>query len=413
MVFPIIQVFISIPYTRHTSTTIYMTRAHDEQQISSGMMISIGILLAHVLGCEALRLLAPTRTNRRVHAVCMTEDAEVMQLVKMQCPVGLSAQAVSNAMLEAGALFVSVSDGAAGTNDEEPIFATYPMGSNTSHLESWSELMQAQSLWSNATLEVGFGPRSDVEGTLLSAAAISGMETLPRFSISMISSRDWVTEVQSNWPPIAMPGLTIKFPWHHQSDLEAAWVSTGADSASEIILELQPGMAFGTGEHATTQLCCAALRRLFATPAAQHVGGSVLDFGSGSGVLALAALEFGASSAVGIEIDPDALAVSLANAEINGLSTRFSAHLPQDEEARQYEVVVANILAGTIIELAELLESRVALGGTLLLSGIWGSEQVARVQAAFEDTCLGPFDVVFQDGWALLESSRSTAGTIE
>jgi len=340
-----------------------------------------------------------------------------MQLVRLQCPIGLSAQDLSEAMLESGALFVSVSDGAEGTDAEEPIFAAHSPGAVETHLESWSELMQARQLWSNASLEVGFTADADVEDTLLGAAAIAGLGALPRFSISSIDQRDWVTEVQNNWPPICLPGcLTIQFPWHTAADVAAAREASGSSGADTIdgtdgeedgvLLTLQPGMAFGTGEHATTQLCCLALRRLLRAEGSGR-GCTILDYGSGSGVLAFAALRFGAARAVGVEIDPEALATSVVNAEMNGLADRFVAQLPEEEAAtEQYPLVVANILAGTIVELRELLAARVAPGGTLLLSGIWGDEQVHRVLGGFEGTDFGPFEVVTKNGWALLEASR-------
>jgi ribosomal protein L11 methyltransferase len=388
----------------------------------------------------------------------MIEQAEAaeaaLQLVRMQCPVGLSAHELSEALLEMGAAYVCVSDGAAGTAAEEPLFAEHKPGSTKFEYEiqTWTQLTEARQLWSNASLEVGFAPSADVEGTLLAAAAISGLSSLPRFSISALAQRDWVSDVQSSWPPIHLPGcLTIRFPWHKDADVAAARASA-ATAADDVELMLHPGMAFGTGEHATTQLCCLAIRRLLGDDSSNHLwgkgqsavvstcmqgddvsnhlslgtlgddssafrGSALLDYGSGSGVLAFAALRFGARRAVGVEIDPDALAVSVVNAEMNGLAADFDAFLPSAEPSAQYPIVVANILAGTIIELRALLRARVAPGGKLLLSGIFGPEQAARVQAAFTDLeaavgtaegpALGLFEVVYKDGWALLEATRA------
>lgn len=357
-------------------------------------------------------------------AVAQTEDDAAIQLVRMQCPVGLSPQLLSEAMLESGAMYVTVSDGDAGTDVEDPIFSVHTEGSpGIVHGRSWTET--TQQLWSNSTLEVGFPLSADVEGTLLGAAAIAGLESLPRFSISHISSRDWVTEVQSVWPPIVLPGcLTIKFPWHDSADVEAAQSAAAADSTNidsgisdlkgeEVVLTLSAGAGFGTGEHATTQMCCRALRRLLAPASLKHtatdgLGVTILDYGSGSGVLSFAALRFGAERAIAVEIDPGALASSIGNAKINGLADAFVAQGPEKEaeNPQQYPIVVCNILAVTIIELSQLLASRVAPGGRLLLSGIYGAEQVSRVQAAFAETSMSPFDVVYQDNWALLEASR-------
>ena len=367
----------------------------------------------------ALALHPATFGARRVRMIEQAEAAEAaLQLVRMQCPVGLSAHELSEALLEMGAAYVCVSDGAAGTAAEEPLFAEHKPGSTKFEYEiqTWTQLTEARQLWSNASLEVGFAPSADVEGTLLAAAAISGLSSLPRFSISALAQRDWVSDVQSSWPPIHLPGcLTIRFPWHKDADVAAARASA-ATAADDVELMLHPGMAFGTGEHATTQLCCLAIRRLLGDSSAFR-GSSLLDYGSGSGVLAFAALRFGARRAVGVEIDPDALAVSVVNAEMNGLAADFDAFLPSAEPSVQYDIVVANILAGTIIELRALLRARVAPGGKLLLSGIFGPEQAARVQAAFTDLeaavgtaegpALGLFEVVYKDGWALLEATRA------
>lgn len=195
----------------------------------------------------------------------------------------------------------------------------------------------------------------------------------------------------------AVPGcLTIRFPWHTDADVAAL-----GDAAPPTSVTLHPGMAFGTGEHATTQLCCEALQRC------ELAGAAVLDYGSGSGVLAFAALLFGGASAVGVEIDREALAISRLNAAENGLSDRFVALLPEAEAERQerYPVVVANILAGTLIELQPLLCSRLERGATLLLSGIWGEQQAFKVLAAYSASVR--FEpTVYKDGWALLQGTR-------
>lgn len=133
----------------------------------------------------------------------------------------------------------------------------------------------------------------------------------------------------------------------------------------------------------------------------------VLDYGAGSGVLAFAALLFGASHAVAVEIDREALAISLLNARENHMEAQYEALLPEDEAKRKatYPVVVANILAGTLIELQPLLSSRVEQGGTLIMSGIWGEEQAAKVMAAYEST-IDFATPAYQDGWALLRGMR-------
>mmetsp|Transcript_39703 Transcript_39703/g.125395 ORF Transcript_39703/g.125395 Transcript_39703/m.125395 type:complete len:134 (-) Transcript_39703:74-475(-) len=131
----------------------------------------------------------------------------------------------------------------------------------------------------------------------------------------------------------------------------------------------------------------------------------MLDFGSGSGVVAFAALLFGCRRAVGVEIDPYALKVSRANAADNGMADRFVAVQPAEEAPEEYKLVVANILARTLVQLQPTLSSRVAAGGTLLLSGIWGEAQAAEVEAAFAPDFEG-FERSWQDGWVVISARR-------
>ena len=152
-----------------------------------------------------------------MEAVAEATEAPCMQLVHMQSPASTGARFWSEVLMESGALCVSLSDGAYGTPEEEPIYAAHEPGSVTPEpqLEKWEELLEARHLWSNTTLEVGFAVDTDVEATLLLAAASAGLDALPRFSIESLKPTDWVTQVQSNWPPIVIPDcLLIRFPWH-------------------------------------------------------------------------------------------------------------------------------------------------------------------------------------------------------
>jgi ribosomal protein L11 methyltransferase len=137
--------------------------------------------------------------------------------------------------------------------------------------------------------------------------------------------------------------------------------SQGAQNA---IIVLDPGLAFGSGTHPTTALCLAWLDGL------DLRGKSVLDFGCGSGILALAALKLGAARAVGVDNDPQALIASVDNAQRNGVAERLSVYRPEDEPVARYPVVVANILATALDALAALLASRVETNGVIALSGI-------------------------------------------
>lgn len=347
------------------------------------------------------------RTPHQITA-CAASDVSV-RLVTLQCPPGLSAAVLSDALMEQGAMYVSISDGAAGTPDETPIFsAVSPDGVEA--LESWDELLEAKQLWVNSTLEVGFSPSFDVGRALLSVIANAGLSGSPtsRYQVEDIAPKDWVTDVQSNWPPVLLPGcLTIRFPWHSENDVAALADGTAPD---EPVITLHPGMAFGTGEHQTTQLCCLALRELLDPTSGRLRGCTLLDYGSGSGILSFAALRFGAARAVAVEIDAEALETSRLNARENGLGDdAFGAFLPDDEAALgdTYPLLVANILAHTLIDLKELLVARLAPGGVVLMSGVWGEDQVAQVTAAYAGLGMSDFDVRYgEGGWALLKATR-------
>jgi ribosomal protein L11 methyltransferase len=147
-------------------------------------------------------------------------------------------------------------------------------------------------------------------------------------------------------------------PWNHDVPAEA-----GADAA---IVRLDPGLAFGSGTHPTTALCLRWLDALAERGELQ--GREVLDFGCGSGILALAALKLGAARAIGVDNDPQAITATADNAGRNGVS--IDAFLPKDEPVRAYPIVVANILASALDALAETLAARTAPGGRIAMSGI-------------------------------------------
>ncbi|MEL6368292.1 MAG: 50S ribosomal protein L11 methyltransferase, partial [Pseudomonadota bacterium] len=169
----------------------------------------------------------------------------------------------------------------------------------------------------------------------------------------------------------------------------------------DVVLRLDPGLAFGTGTHATTALC---LGRLAQLPLRDV---EILDFGCGSGILAIAALLLGAAKATGLDIDPQALTASRDNAHVNGVAERLSVALPAKDGAytpTPLPLVVANILAGPLIALAPRISASVATGGTLLLSGILDA-QSASVASAYEPWIeFAP--IARQDGWVMLEGTR-------
>jgi ribosomal protein L11 methyltransferase len=165
-----------------------------------------------------------------------------------------------------------------------------------------------------------------------------------------------------------------------------------------VVVHLDPGLAFGTGTHATTALC---LEWLDAHPPA---GLSVIDYGCGSGILAIAAHKLGAQDVIAVDIDPQALLATRENARRNGVVERFSVVYPQDLHARPVDVVLANILANPLIEHAESLAGRVKQGGDIVLTGIL-SGQADEVLAAYRQWF--DFDEpVRREEWVLLAGSR-------
>jgi ribosomal protein L11 methyltransferase len=165
-----------------------------------------------------------------------------------------------------------------------------------------------------------------------------------------------------------------------------------------VIVELDPGLAFGTGHHATTALCLEWLDALDLT------GKTVLDYGCGSGILAIAALRLGAALAVAVDHDPQALEATGDNAAENGVADRIRVYAPGDQPSLAADVLVANILAGPLVELAPRLAELVAPGGALALSGVL-EEQAPQVAAAYNPH----FDLappLLRDGWVLISGRR-------
>jgi len=180
------------------------------------------------------------------------------------------------------------------------------------------------------------------------------------------------------YEPLQFGQRTWIVPWNHD-------LPDGADTTDAAVVRLDPGLAFGSGTHPTTALCLQWLDSVAGE--GELTDRTVLDFGCGSGILALAALKLGAARAVGVDNDPQALLATHDNAERNGVAARLSVHLPQDEPVATYPVVVANILASALVALADTLAARVAPGGRIALSGILAGQEddvLARYAQDFE-----------------------------
>jgi len=212
-------------------------------------------------------------------------------------------------------------------------------------------------LWPEITLLALFENGTDENALLYALEAWDGRLDLSSAAFRTVADQDWERAWMDQFEPMRFGERTWVVP-SNQSQPEE---SKGAQNA---IVTLDPGLAFGSGTHPTTALCLAWLDGLPLS------GNTVLDFGCGSGILALAALKLGAAHAVGVDNDPQALLASVDNARRNRVAARFAVYTPETEPAVRYPVVVANILAVALDALAGLLASRVETGGTIALSGL-------------------------------------------
>ena len=200
-----------------------------------------------------------------------------------------------------------------------------------------------------------------------------------------VAEQDWVRETQRQFAPIAIgEGLWIVPSWCNAPDPGA------------INLKLDPGLAFGTGSHPTTRLCLAWMRERGVE------GARILDYGCGSGILAIAAARLGAHEVRGVDIDPQAIRASDDNARANGVAAQFS--LPDALAPGAFDTVVANILANPLVVLAPALAARVRDGGHIALSGILDAQQDAVIDAYARWFTLAPWRR--DDGWVLLHGER-------
>ncbi|WP_237045415.1 50S ribosomal protein L11 methyltransferase [Aquipseudomonas alcaligenes] len=242
-------------------------------------------------------------------------------------------------------------------------------------------------LWSNTHLLALFEADTDPANLVAHLQLLTGGE-LPAHEIEHIEDQDWERSWMDNFQPMRFgQRLWIVPSWHAAPEPEA------------VNLLLDPGLAFGTGTHPTTALCLEWLD-------GQDLNDcSVIDFGCGSGILAIAALLLGAPQAIGTDIDPQALEASRDNAGRNGIDpARFPVYLPADMPQQPAEVVVANILAGPLVSLAPQITALVKAGGRLALSGIL-AEQAEEVRAAYADA----FDLdptAIKDGWVRISGVK-------
>ena len=268
------------------------------------------------------------------------------------------AEALSDALMESGALSVSVEDADEGTDQERPMFGEPGME-------------PTEAAWEHSRVVALTDTDADQAEIVAEAAQAIGLATPPQFTTRTVEDEDWVRKTQSQFAPIHIgKNIWVVPSWHDAPEPDA------------LILELDPGLAFGTGSHPTTRLC---MEWLEAHPAPAR---TVLDYGCGSGILAMVAKKLGAGSVSGVDIDPQAIESARDNAERNRCEIEY--FLPEDfaqssHADERFDIVVANILSSPLKLMAPMLSGRVAPGGSLILSGVLArqAEEVAEAYAPF------------------------------
>ena len=288
------------------------------------------------------------------------------------------AEGLSDALMDVGALSVSVEDADEGTEAEQPLFGEPGMEPE-------------QAAWERSRVVALAEADADHAAIVADAAAACGLDAATmRYTTRTVAEQDWVRLTQSQFDPIHIgKNIWVVPSWHDAPDPDA------------LVLELDPGLAFGTGSHPTTRLC---MEWLEAHPPRQS---SVLDYGCGSGILAMVAKKLGADTVAGVDIDPQAIESARYNSERNHCAVDY--YLPEAFAdacgAARFDVVVANILSSPLKLMAPMLSGRVSAQGALILSGVL-ARQADEVIAAY-----APFISLSvwaeRDGWVALAGRRT------
>ncbi|MEL7297623.1 MAG: 50S ribosomal protein L11 methyltransferase [Pseudomonadota bacterium] len=282
---------------------------------------------------------------------------------------GLDQERCEQAMLDAGAVAITYTDAA-----DQPILEPAP---------------GEAPLWHDAVLTALFDDQISYEHIALTLLSALGLPSLPNIDIDLLPERDWERAWLDDFKPMRFG--------------DRLWVCPHAMSVSAAdatIIKLDPGLAFGTGTHATTALCLTRLDGL-------ALGGArVLDYGCGSGILAIASLLLDAASVDAVDIDPQALTAAMRNAADNDVANSLNCVLPAAWQPPDdgYDVVLANILAQPLMSLVETLSHALRSDGVLLLSGILEDQADAVMQKY--DSFIEFAQPKRQDGWVLLEGAR-------
>ncbi|UCD67224.1 MAG: 50S ribosomal protein L11 methyltransferase [Betaproteobacteria bacterium] len=277
----------------------------------------------------------------------------------------------ADALLELGAISVDIADARSGREDEQAIY-----------MEPGEDVTVA---WGDNRIVALFQESADVKCAVKEAASFVGLANVPSYRTYPVAEQDWVRTTQRQFEPIAVSQRLWVVP---------SWYAAPEPDAVNIVLD--PGLAFGTGTHPTTFLCMDWLDRNL------ERGQSVIDYGCGSGILAITAARLGALTVTGVDIDAQAVQTSRYNAERNGVQVRFVGTEASDIGAA--DVVLANILSGPLKVLAPLLSGLTRIGGRLVLSGIleWQAEELRSLYRPWFEA----LSAVTREGWVRLEGIR-------
>ena len=280
------------------------------------------------------------------------------------------AERLADALMEHGALSAAIEDAYAGTENEQAIFG--------------EPGMPTEQIWQQSKVIALFGENDDAAAMIQAASQACGLKDLA-YTSEILADQDWVRLTQAQFDPIQISErLWITPSWHE------------VPNSNAVNLQLDPGLAFGTGSHPTTRLCLKWLDTRL------KGGESVLDYGCGSGILTIAALKLGAGSAVGVDIDEQAIRASKDNAAQNNVDAQF--YLPDGLPQGQFDIVVANILANPLRMLGEMLAARTKQGGRIVLSGLL-DEQVEELSDIYRQWFnIEPAEI--DEGWARLSGVK-------
>jgi ribosomal protein L11 methyltransferase len=276
---------------------------------------------------------------------------------------------VENALEEVGALAVTLLDA-----EDHPILEPAP---------------GETPLWPQIAMSALFDAASDRAGLVHVLTELVPDLSPEQIAFRAVEDQDWTRVWMDQFQPMRFGRRLWIYPWNQEP---------GGDDTDAIVVRLDPGLAFGTGTHPTTALCLEWLDSL------DLRGKRVVDYGCGSGVLAIAALKLGATHVLGVDNDPQALAASRDNAERNGVAAALDLCAPPDFHAEPADVLVANILAGPLDELAARFAGIVKPGGELAISGILRGQETALCERYTE--WFDAIAITVREDWVRISARR-------